>query len=91
MFDKGICDKESIWNPSNCECECDKCWKISIDKLVKEYSENTDENQIHIMVLWMIIKSMQFLYSIHCIISHIFHNKYKHSQYLFSLVLKKWY
>ena len=21
---KGVCDKESIWNPSNCECECDK-------------------------------------------------------------------
>ena len=21
---KGVCDKESIWNPSNCECECNK-------------------------------------------------------------------
>ena len=24
LIDKGICDKEFIWTPSNCECECDK-------------------------------------------------------------------
>ena len=24
LIDKGVCDKGSIWNPSNCECECDK-------------------------------------------------------------------
>ena len=24
LIDKGIYDKEFIWNPSNCECECDK-------------------------------------------------------------------
>ena len=24
MIDKGICDKEFIWNPNNCEGECDK-------------------------------------------------------------------
>ena len=24
LIDKGICDKGFIWNPSNCECECDK-------------------------------------------------------------------
>ena len=23
-IDKGICDKGFIWNPSNCECDCDK-------------------------------------------------------------------
>ena len=23
-IDKGICDTGFIWNPSNCECECDK-------------------------------------------------------------------
>ena len=28
MIDKGICDKGFIWNPSNCEYECDK-WEIS--------------------------------------------------------------
>ena len=25
---KGICDKDLIWNPSNCECECDKSCNI---------------------------------------------------------------
>ena len=24
LIDKGVCDKGYAWNPSNCECECDK-------------------------------------------------------------------
>ena len=28
LIDKGVCDKEFIWNPSNCECECDKSCDI---------------------------------------------------------------
>ena len=24
LIDKGICDKGFVWNPSNCQCECDK-------------------------------------------------------------------
>ena len=24
LIDKAVCDKGYIWNPSNCECECDK-------------------------------------------------------------------
>ena len=24
LIDKGICDKGFIWNPSNCQCECNK-------------------------------------------------------------------
>ena len=24
LIDKGMCDEEFIWNPSNCECECEK-------------------------------------------------------------------
>ena len=24
LIDKGACDKGFIWNPSNCECECDE-------------------------------------------------------------------
>ena len=24
LIDKGTCDKGFIWNPSNCECECDE-------------------------------------------------------------------
>ena len=45
MIDKIICDKGFIWNPRNCECECDKssdvgvyldyenciCWKKLVD------------------------------------------------------------
>ena len=28
MIDKGVCDKGYAWNPSNCECECDKSCDI---------------------------------------------------------------
>ena len=55
-----MCDKEFNWNPSNCECECDKscdigeyldyknckCRKKIIDKLIEECSENIDENKM---------------------------------------------
>ena len=57
MIDKGVCDKGFIWNPSNCECECDKscdigeyldysnckCRKRLVDKLVQECNENIEE------------------------------------------------
>ena len=57
MIDKGICDKGSIWNSSNCGCEYDescnigeyleyencKCRKKLIDKLVVECTETNDE------------------------------------------------
>ena len=56
MIDKGICDKEFIWNPSNCDCECDKlcdvgecfnyknckCTDKLVDKLIEECGENID-------------------------------------------------
>ena len=52
MYDKGF-----IWNPSNCECECDKacdvseyldyenwkCRKKLVEKLVEEYAETVEE------------------------------------------------
>ena len=52
-----MCDKDFIWNPSNCECECDKscdigeyldyenckCRKRLIDKLVDECTETVEE------------------------------------------------
>ena len=55
-FYMSICDKGFIWNPSNCECECDKscdideyleyencnCRKKIVDKLVYECDENID-------------------------------------------------
>ena len=60
MIDKGICDKRFIWNPSNCECECDKLCDVGeyvnsenckrrknlVDKLVEECTENIDELKI---------------------------------------------
>ena len=59
-IDKGLCNKGFIFNPSNCKCECDKlcdvgeyldyenckCRKKLVDKLVEEYSENIDENEM---------------------------------------------
>ena len=60
LVDKGVCDKGYAWNPSNCECECDKscdigeyldyenckCRKRLVDKLVDECDENIDEVKI---------------------------------------------
>ena len=60
MIYNGRCDKRFIWNPSNCECECDKlcdvgeyldykkckCRKRLIDKLVEECSENINGNKM---------------------------------------------
>ena len=57
LIDKGVCDKGSIWNPSNCEWECDKscnfneyldyknckCKKRLVDKLVVDCNETIDE------------------------------------------------
>ena len=57
MIHKDVCDKGYIWNPSNCESECDKscgfgeyldyenckCKKRLVDKLVEECNENVDE------------------------------------------------
>ena len=60
MIDKGVCHKVYIWNPNNCECECDKSWDVGeyldyenckcrkrlIDKLVEECTENIDEAKL---------------------------------------------
>ena len=60
MIDKGVCDKGHAWNPSNCECECDKscnvseyldyenckCRKRLIDELVEGYDENVGEAKL---------------------------------------------
>ena len=59
MIDKGTCDKGFIWNPSNCECECNKscnisqcldysdwkCKKKLIDPLIEECTENDDQTK----------------------------------------------
>ena len=60
LIDRGICCKIFIWNPSDCEYECDKscdvgeyldyknceCRNRLVDKLIEEYSENIDENEM---------------------------------------------
>ena len=60
LIDKGTCDKGFIWNPSNCECECDKncdigeyldcenckCRKELADKLIDECAETIDETKL---------------------------------------------
>ena len=60
MIDKGICDQDFICNHSNCDCEFDKlydvgeyldyknckCRKRIVGKLVDEYSENIDGNEM---------------------------------------------
>ena len=56
-----MCDKEFIWNPSNCECECDKscdigeyldyenckCRKKLVDKLIEECTKNIEETKLN--------------------------------------------
>ena len=57
LIDKGVCDKGFIWNPSNCECECDKacdvgeyldyenckCRKKLVAPLIEECTETVEE------------------------------------------------
>ena len=57
---KGVCDKGYSWNPTNCECECDKscdfgeyldyenckCRERLVDKLVEECNDNIDEAKL---------------------------------------------
>ena len=28
LIDEGVCAKGYAWNPSNCECECDKSFDV---------------------------------------------------------------
>ena len=60
LIDKGVCDKGYFFNPSNCNCECDKscgigeyldyskwkCRKELIDSLVEECTENIDDTKL---------------------------------------------
>ena len=60
-----MCDKGFIWNPSNCECECDKecdvgeyldyenckCRKKLVDKLDDECTETVQEMKLAIITL----------------------------------------
>ena len=60
LIDKVRCDQGFIWNPSNCNCKCGKpcdveeyldyenckCRNKLFEKLVEEYSENIDDNEM---------------------------------------------
>ena len=60
LIDKSVYVKGFIWNPSNCECNCDKscdigeyldysnckCRKQLFDKLIEERTENIDKIEI---------------------------------------------
>ena len=60
MVHKGVCDKGFIWNPSNCECKCDKSCDVGeylghknckyrkklVDKLIEECTENIEETRL---------------------------------------------
>ena len=60
LIDKQRCDKRFVWNPSNCNCDCDKscdigecsdyknckCRRKIIGSLVEECSKNIDENEM---------------------------------------------
>ena len=61
LIDKGVCEKGFIWNPSNCDCECDKRFDVGeyidyenckgrkklVDKLVEECTENIKETKLN--------------------------------------------
>ena len=60
LSDKERCDKVFIWNPSNCNCECDKscdlgeyldyknckCKRKIVGELVETCSKNNDQNEM---------------------------------------------
>ena len=65
MIDKAVYDNGFIWNPSNCECECDKlchivgyldyenykCRKKLVDKLLEECTENVNKVKLAQIIL----------------------------------------
>ena len=66
MIDIDVCGKGPIWNPSSCNCECDKscnirgyldyenceCRKKLVQKLIEECAENVEEVKIAGMALF---------------------------------------
>ena len=60
LIDKGVCNKGYAWNPSNCECECDKacdvgeyldyknckCRKKLTDKLIDDCTKTIENTKL---------------------------------------------
>ena len=75
LIDKGRCDDGFIWDPSICECDCDKscdadkyleyvnckCRKSLTDKIVEKVMNILMKIKWFIMRLCTITKSMQIL------------------------------
>ena len=86
MIDKGVSDKGYAWNPSNCECECDKscdvgeyldyenckCRKWLVDKLVEECNENIDEAKLNEIALFEHKSECACYYTVFIVLSVIF-------------------
>ena len=95
MINKDICDKRFIWNPSICECECDKLCDVGeyLDYKNCRFRKKLLINQLKYVRenngTWGLLrKSIQFLYNIHSIVSHVFNNKHKHLVvYLFIFIV----
>ena len=75
MIEKDVCDREYAWNPSNCECECDKscdvgeyvnckCRKRLVDELVEECNENIDESKLTEIALFECKNECVFYYTV---------------------------
>ena len=90
-----MCDEGFIWNPINCECECDKscdvgedlnyenckCRKKLADKLVEECTETLEKTKLAKIALNE--DKIQFLHTVHRVIFNNFYSQCWH-WYLFS-------
>ena len=79
------CDKGYAWNPSNCQCECDKscdfgeyldyekckCRKKLVDKLVEECNENIDEAKLTEVALFEHVNECICSYTVFIVLSVI--------------------
>ena len=82
---KVLFDKRYPWNPSNCECECDKscdvgeyldyenfkCRKRLIDKLVEECGENVDEAKLTEVALFEYVNGCVCFYTVFIVLGVI--------------------
>ena len=84
LIDKRVCDKGFIWNPSNCECECDKvcdvgeyldyenckCRKKIVDKLVDECAETAEEVKLAKITLLLKMKIARNVVLAQCVLCY---------------------
>ena len=58
LIGKGLCDKGFIWNPSNCDCECDKSCSIGdiyyigyrVIEKIDEYENIHSVNRLYLII-----------------------------------------